>query len=339
MARKPPARPSLDIGRRQAAPAVSPGDSRLVGAREVLLDQVVPDPDQPRRDWSDAEAVEDLNELAASLKEFGVLQPLLVRADRAIDDGRTRYVVIAGGRRGAAAEIAGVSTLPVVMRDEEGGRVRLMQLVENIQRRALAPLDEARAYQEIIDAEGITAARLAERLHISNQTVRDRLLLLSDQPMADAVQRGQVGPTVARDILRTVDEPQAILRELVDAGEVVTKNTVKEIRERANAAGVKNARATGGGRRKPQTGTAAPTSLETKEHNGYAPPASLDAPSRPTLDPVQGLYEAFKGWEAQASHLAPHDLQRLVGLIHRTRSTISSPDSLASSPWMYPMDV
>ncbi len=266
MARKPPARPSLDIGRRQAAPAIVAGDNRRAGAREVSLDQVVPDPDQPRRDWSDAEAVEDLNELAASLKEFGVLQPLLVRVDGALDDGRTRYVIIAGGRRRAAAELAGVSTLPVVIRDEDGGRVRLMQLVENIQRRALSPLDEARAFQEIIDAEGITASDLSKRIHISPQTVRDRLLLLSDQTIADAVQRGQIGTAAARDVLRAADEPRNILRGLVDAGETVTQATVKDVCARAEAAGITNPRKTGGGRRK-----ATPTSPDG-EHNTYAPP-------------------------------------------------------------------
>ena len=282
------------IGRVQAAPDILPmaaDGERLIGARQVPIDQVVPDPRQPCRDWDDDESVTRLADLAASLKEFGVLQPLLVREDGSLDDGRTRYAIIAGGRRRAAAELASLRSLPVVIRDEEAGRVRVLQLVENIQRQDLAPLEEARAFMEIMDANGITAETLAERLHISGQTVRDRLLLLSDQPMADAVQRGQIGPTVARDILRTADEPQAILRDLIDAGEVVTKATVKEVRERATAAGVKNARAKGGGRGKRQT---PPTTTQARavpgmeDHNRYDL-ATLDQADEDLQDALQGV--------------------------------------------------
>jgi len=269
-----------------AVPLTTDGE-RLAGAREVPIDQVVPDPGQPRRDWIDEEAVAALLELAASLKEFGVLQPLLVREDGALDDGRTRYVIIAGGRRRAAAEIAGRATLPVVIRDEEGARVRSLQLVENIQRRDLSPLDEARAYQELIDAEGITASDLSKRLHISPQTVRDRLLLLSDQTIADAVQRGQIGTAAARDVLRAADEPRNILRGLVDAGETVTQATVKDVRERAEAAGVTNPRKTGGGRRK------ATPMLPDGEHNTYAPPAVVDHHSSAPAPLVQAAVRAL----------------------------------------------
>lgn len=273
----------------------------------VPIEQLVPDPHQPRRDMG----ADRLTELSDSLKEYGMLQPLLVREDGYLDDGRTRYMIVAGGRRYAAAQQAGLTRLPVVVRDTEGATLRMTQLVENIQRQDLAPLEEARAFQELMDAEGLTAAALATRLHISPQTVRDRLLLLSDQAMADAVQRGQIGTAVARDILRAADEPRTVLRGLVEAGETVTKATVKDVRDRATAAGVTNPRKTGGGRRATDQTAAA----GTLEHNRYAPsaPSGEQTPSAP--DVVQGLYEAFKGWETQVSQLTPHDLQRLVGLI------------------------
>jgi len=252
MARKPPARPSLDLGRRQAAPtAPFAGDGeRLAGARLVPIDQIVPDPDQPRRDWDNEESVARLAELAASLKEFGVLQPLLVRQDGSLDDGRTRYAIIAGGRRRAAGEIAGLRTIPVVVRDEEAGRVRVLQLIENIQRRALAPLDEARAYQEIIDAEEISAEALGERLHISGQQIRERLRLLSDQGLADAVERGQIAPSVARAVQRLPEAAQEPLRARIKAGEALPLVEVHGVKERTAAAGVTNPRAKGGGRRR-----------------------------------------------------------------------------------------
>jgi len=305
MPRKTPLRPTLNGARRQDdAPATLPDtlDTRLVGARLVPIDQVVPDPDQPRRNWDDEESVARLEELAASLKEFGVLQPLLVRKDGSLDDGRTRYMIIAGGRRRAAAEIGGLLTLPVVVRDEEAGHIRVLQLIENIQRRALAPLDEARAYQEIIDADGISAEALGDRLGISGQQVRDRILLLSDQVVSDAVQREQVPATVASEMLRLPDEGQRLLRERIESGEVLERSDIRKTRASLTAAGVKNPRAKGGGRAR-------------KDQSGFDRAEIPKDQSRFDPDPVQGLYEAFKDWEAHVSQLAPHDLQRLLGLI------------------------
>ncbi len=310
MPKKPP--PRFVIGRTQAAPEATPlttDGERLAGARMVPIDQVVPDPDQPRRDWNDEESVARLDELAASLKEFGVLQPLLVREDGALDDGRTRYTIIAGGRRHAAAALASLRSLPVVVRDEEASRVRVLQLVENIQRRALAPLDEARAYQELIDAEGISAEALGERLHISGQQVRERLRLLADQVLADAVERGQIAPSVARSVQRLPDAEREALRQRVGAGEALQLTEVQDVKAQSAAAGVKNPRAKGGGRHarndRPSTDQALLDPQKDQQDQALLDP-----------DPVQGLYEAFKGWEAQVSQLAPDDLRRLVGLIH-----------------------
>jgi len=297
----PLAIPSL--GRGQAAhPAGSPvtreGERVLPGAMSVPIEQVVPDPNQPRRDMGD----ERMAELAASLTEYGVLQPLLVREAGLLDDGRTRYIIIAGGRRYAAALLAGLARLPLLVRESEGATLRITQLVENIQRQDLAPLEEARAFQELMDTDGLTAAALATRLHISPQKVRDRLLLLSDQVMADAVQRGQITPTTARDVLRMADETQVPLRASIAEGDRIDGAAIQTARARAAASGVVNPRSKGGGRSvraHPPKDAGTPA----QEHTAYVP------------DPVQGLYEAFKGWEAQASQLVPHDLQRLVGLI------------------------
>ncbi len=166
---------------------------------EIPLEQVVPDPGQPRQDWSHNDGARRLSELAESVREFGVLQPLVVREDGTIRDGRQCYIIISGARRRAAAERAGLPSLPVVVRGEESSRVRALQLVENLQRQELSPLDEARAYQELIDLEGLTPPALAARLHISPQHVRDRLRVLADQVLADAVERRQLAPSVARN--------------------------------------------------------------------------------------------------------------------------------------------
>ncbi len=274
----------------------------LVGALAVPIEQIIPDPAQPRQSRDQAR----LDELAASIKEYGVLQPLLVREHGLLDDGRTQYMIVAGGRRYAAAQQAGVARLPVVVRDTEGAALRLMQLIENVQRQDLAPLEEARAFKELMDAEGLDAVALGKRLHITGQHVRDRLLLLTDEVVASAVQRRQIAPTTARDLLRLPDESRVQLRARVDAGENLAEADIREARARNAAEGVVNPRATGGGRaaRKASRPLHSTIAQEgTSQQTPFAP------------DPVQGLYEAFKGWESQVSQLAPHDLQRLVGLI------------------------
>jgi len=243
----PLAVPSL--GRGQAArPAGSSvtreGERVLPGAMSVPIEQLVADPDQPRRDYG----ADSLTELATSLTEYGVLQPLLVREAGTLDDGRTRYMVVAGGRRYAAALLAGLTRLPVVVKETEGAALRLTQLVENIQRQDLAPLEEARAFQELMDTEGLNAERLAARLHISGQHVRTRLLLLSDQVVADAVAREQIAPSTAREVLRLPDDARAELRDRIAAGEALAGADVQAVRARQTAAGVVNPRAKGGGR-------------------------------------------------------------------------------------------
>jgi ParB/RepB/Spo0J family partition protein len=249
MARKIP--PRVSIGRAQEAPAPSPallGETRLAGAREVPVDQVVPDPKQPRQDWRHDDGEQRLDELAASISEFGLLQPLLVREDGVLDDGRTRYVIISGGRRRAAAERAGRDTISIVVRGDESERVRVLQLVENLQRQDLAPLDEARAYQELLAIDHLSPQALADRLHISGQKVRDRLRLLADQVFADAVERRQISATAARDIMTLPDDEIARFRDRVLAGEPLQSNDIAVARARLAAAGIANPRRKGGGK-------------------------------------------------------------------------------------------
>ena len=217
-------------------------ERRLQGAMEVPIEQVVPDPSQPRKDWGHNDGPRRLAELAESIREFGVLQPLLVREEGTIRDGRQRYIIIAGARRRSAAEQANLATVPVVLRGEQAARIRVLQLIENLQRQELSPLDEARAFQELLDMERLTPPALAERLHLSAQHVRDRLRVLADQVLADAVERRQIPPSVARDIMKLPDEGMEGLRGRVQAGERIQLNDVAETRARLEASGVVNPR-------------------------------------------------------------------------------------------------
>jgi len=220
-------------------------ERRLAGAMEIPIEQVVPDPGQPRRDWGHDEGTRRLNELAASIREFGLLQPLLVREEGTLADGRQRYVIIAGERRHTAATRIGLATIPVLVRSDEAMPLRILQLIENVQRQDLSPLDEARAYGELLDAENLSPPMLAARLHLSPQHVRDRLRLISDQVFADAVARGQLSATAARDILQLPESEIALLRDRVRAGERVQASDVATVRERLAAGGIVNPRRKG----------------------------------------------------------------------------------------------
>jgi ParB/RepB/Spo0J family partition protein len=214
----------------------------LAGAMEVPIEQIAADPLQPRRDWEYDDGKQRLRELADSIAEFGLLQPLLVHEEGTLPDGRQRYLIIAGARRRAAAERAGLGMVPVVVRGAEQARIRVLQLIENLQRQNLSWLDEARAYQELIDTEGLTPPTLAAQLHISAQHVRDRLRVLADQVLADAVERRQISATAARDIKQLPDEEVMAFRNRVLAGERLQTNDVAAARARLAAAGVINPR-------------------------------------------------------------------------------------------------
>lgn len=313
------------LGRGQAArPAAAPvsreGERTLIGALSVPIEQIVPDPDQPRK----ARDPERLTELAASIRQYGVLQPLLVREAGLLDDRRTRYMIVVGERRYAAAQLAGQTHLPVVVRDSDGATLRLTQLIENVQRHDLAPLDEARAYKELIDTQQISAQGLAERLHISGQRVRDRLRLLGDQVLADAVERGQISATAARDILTLPTQEAAVLRTRIQVGETVQSADVGAARTRMETEGVVNPRKKGGGRRS-HRGSPAETQPPLDDHTTYDP-------SRPNAayrdrDPgssrqgliadhqleVVSLLRTGHGWAPRDRVVAAleHDLERL----------------------------
>jgi ParB/RepB/Spo0J family partition protein len=198
------------FGRPQGSrPAIAPlstrptdGERPLAGALSVPIEQVVPDPDQPCKTFDQGE----LDALAASIRAHGILQPLLVREDDMLDDGRTRYMIIAGGRRRLAAELAGLTVLPVIERASTGLTVRTLQLIENLQRKDLDPVEEARAFAEMMDLLGLDSARkLADHLHVGYTYVQDRLNLLVDETVAVAVQSEKVSFAVGVEVGRVAD--------------------------------------------------------------------------------------------------------------------------------------
>ncbi len=158
---------------------------------EIPLERVRPNRHQPRTAFDP----EGLAELAASISRHGVLQPIVVSADR---DG---YELVAGHRRVLAARLAGRTTIPAVVRDEVGDRLELA-LTENLQRSDLNAIETARAYKLMMETYDLTQDQLAERLGKSRSSVANMLrTLTAPQALQDAVIAGKIGEGHLRALL------------------------------------------------------------------------------------------------------------------------------------------
>src|SRR6056297_2492143 len=141
-------------------------DSSSAAVTEFALSDIRPNPAQPRRTFSETE----LEELAASIKQRGILQPILLRPD---PDAPNRYQIVAGERRWRAAQRAGLKSIPAVVRDMDELQLLEVGIIENVQREDLNPIEEAEAYGALIKRFGRTQENLAEsvgksRAHIAN---------------------------------------------------------------------------------------------------------------------------------------------------------------------------
>jgi ParB family chromosome partitioning protein len=186
------------------------------GAAEIRLDAITPNPHQPRRRMDEA----SIAELAASLKSTGLVQPIIVRQ---VDGG---YQLIAGERRWRAAKLAGLSTLPAIVRDVDSFTQAQMALVENIQREDLNPIDRAQSYRALMSQLGLTQVELASRLGEDRSSVANFLRLLDlAEPVRDLIRAGRLSLGHAK-VLAGVDDilEQQRLAELVVAQELSVRN-------------------------------------------------------------------------------------------------------------------
>lgn len=158
----------------------------------VSLASVEPNPDQPRKDFDPSA----LQELADSIREQGVLQPLLVEA------WGSGYRIVAGERRWRASQLAGLTEVPVLIRSFTDEARMEIALVENIQRSDLTPLEEARAYRNLMEAFNLTQDDVAKKVGKQRSTVANALRLLKlPAEMQEAIDRGSLTPGHARAVL------------------------------------------------------------------------------------------------------------------------------------------
>ncbi|MBO9710058.1 MAG: ParB/RepB/Spo0J family partition protein [Caulobacter sp.] len=198
------------LGEVDAAPAQAPGDTSS-GSRETPIELIRRNPDQPRRTFRE----EDLVELSDSIREKGVLQPILVRPAPGAEG---EFQIVAGERRWRAAQRAGLKTVPIMVRELDDLAVLEIGIIENVQRADLNAIEEALSYKVLIEKFGQTQEMIAQTVGKSRSHVANTLRLLA---LPDSVQgyvtSGELTAGHARAIAN-VPDPAALAREVIDKG-------------------------------------------------------------------------------------------------------------------------
>lgn len=258
-----------------SAPARWQGVAKSKNAAEIPVAKIGPDPDQPREEF-DAAA---LQRLAESLKARGQIQPISVRW---IEE-RGQYVIVCGERRWRAAALAGLSTMSCVVLDRPvpPGELLALQLVENLLREDLKPIEQARAYRSLMDGNGWSVSQVARELAVDHSNVSRALALLTlPGEVQGQVEQGALSPATAYEVSKLEDpDAQAKVAARVVAEGLSRAETVEAVRK-ASRAPAKGR----GGKLKPR-----PTSRLIRAGDGYR----LCVERKRGIDPV-GLAEALR---------------------------------------------
>ena len=203
---------------------------------DLKINDISPNNGQPRKNFND----EALNELALSIKENGVIQPIIVQRK---DEG---YRIVAGERRWRAARIAGLSVIPAIVRDLSDKETMAQALIENIQREDLNPIEEASAMQNLLKTHKLTQEQLATKLGKPRATIANTLRILNlDESLQEFVSRGDLSEGHAKAILALKEkEDQRKVADVIMAREMNVRQAEvfvkKYIEAQNNASGKKN---------------------------------------------------------------------------------------------------
>jgi len=191
---------------------------------QLPVSKLIPNPGQPRKNFNETE----LQELADSIKTYGIIQPII-----AADTGDGTYIIIAGERRTRAAKLAGLDTVPVIIRDYTDQKRLEISLIENIQRSDLNPIEEAAAYKNLMDFSNLSQDELATRVGKNRSTVANALRLLKlPIEIQKSIEEGKVSSGHARALLSVTDVKSRdnLYREIL-----TNEVSVREVEKRAAA--------------------------------------------------------------------------------------------------------
>lgn len=196
---------------------------------QVPIDEIIPNRFQPRLQFDDR----GLEELASSIKQHGIIQPLVLRR---VND---KYEIIAGERRYKAATMAGLSKVPAVIADVDDNKSAEVAIVENVQRRDLSAIEEARSYKNLLDKGYLTQAELAKKMGLSQSAIANKLRLLNlDEEVQQALIENKISERHARSllVLPTHEEQRKWLKRIINERMTVREldNELKKLNEEAN---------------------------------------------------------------------------------------------------------
>jgi ParB family chromosome partitioning protein len=206
-------RPGLGKGLGALIPDVEESAQAMSGSIAVPVEKIIPNPHQPRANFEP----EGIAELAASIREHGIIQPLIVTRDEEADN----YTLIAGERRLMAAKEAELDEVPVILRDASDQDRLELALIENVQRADLSPLETATAYQQLVDEFDLSHGEIAERVGKSRASITNTLRLLSLPPsIKEALVEEKISEGHARALLGlpTTQSQAAALQTVIDKG-------------------------------------------------------------------------------------------------------------------------
>jgi ParB family chromosome partitioning protein len=268
-------------------------------AAQVPIDRIRRNPHQPRNAFGE----EGLAELAASIATHGVIQPIVVRGSA--DSG---YELIAGERRLRAARLAGLTQIPVVIRESQASELLELALVENVQRADLNPIEEAAAYRELIDGFGLTHEAVAHRVGKSRVAISNALRLLDLAPETrEAIISGRISEGHGRALAAlTVAELQRAVLQVVLERHLSVRQTEELVRRKRDAA------------------------LSPRRRALSEDLADLEAQLRGILATKVGIVRTRKGGRVVIDFYSDEELDRIYAII--TRGVVSTTPGGDASP-------
>ena len=191
--------------------------------KNLKVSEIEPNRNQPRKQFDQ----EKIEELAASIKEYGLKQPIVVTKKE------DYYSIIAGERRWRACKVAGLDKIPAILREDDEAKNSQIALIENIQREDLNPYEKALGIKNLMDTYGLSQRKLAEKIGIPNSTLANQVRILNLSPaVLELAKEGKITEAHCK-VLLTVDDPERqleIARQLIERGE-----TVRQVVKRVNA--------------------------------------------------------------------------------------------------------
>jgi ParB family chromosome partitioning protein len=199
--------------------ALIPTDKEVNGYILADIDQIKPNAYQPRKEFDE----DGIDELASSIKEKGIIQPLV---GRKIGDS---YEIIAGERRWRAAQKAGLKKIPIILKDASDSEILELALIENLQREDLNPIEEAIAYEQLIGDFGLTHEEISKRIGKDRSTITNQIRLLKlPERVKQAIKEGEISAGHARAILSIESQSKALeILDLIRRNKLSVRQTEK----------------------------------------------------------------------------------------------------------------